>query len=99
MPWSVSIFGIEKNGNTISFFFFSSRRRHTRFKCDWSSDVCSSDLTRNPVRPFANPAFTGPVILGKPNQWFNPNAFLAPANTAANGGFYGNVGRDTLIGP
>jgi hypothetical protein len=55
--------------------------------------------TRNPVRPFANPAFTGPVILGNPKQWFNPAAFLAPANTAANGGFYGNVGRDTLIGP
>src|SRR2546430_16911721 len=28
------------------FFFFSSRRRHTRFDCDWSSDVCSSDLVR-----------------------------------------------------
>src|SRR2546430_2488719 len=28
------------------FFFFSSRRRHTRFDCDWSSDVCSSDLGR-----------------------------------------------------
>src|SRR6185369_1713584 len=28
----------------VIFFFFSSRRRHTRFKCDWSSDVCSSDL-------------------------------------------------------
>src|SRR5205085_9110971 len=28
------------------FFFFSSRRRHTRFDCDWSSDVCSSDLIR-----------------------------------------------------
>src|SRR5688572_33015249 len=27
-------------------FFFSSRRRHTRFDCDWSSDVCSSDLCR-----------------------------------------------------
>src|SRR5260370_25049667 len=27
--------------------FFSSRRRHTRFKCDWSSDVCSSDLIQN----------------------------------------------------
>src|SRR2546430_2986599 len=27
-------------------FFFSSRRRHTRFDCDWSSDVCSSDLSR-----------------------------------------------------
>src|SRR2546430_13648204 len=25
-------------------FFFASRRRHTRFDCDWSSDVCSSDL-------------------------------------------------------
>src|SRR5260370_16967596 len=30
------------------FFFFSSRRRHTRFKCDWSSDVCSSDLAGAP---------------------------------------------------
>src|SRR2546430_5321977 len=28
----------------MCFFFFSSRRRHTRFDCDWSSDVCSSDL-------------------------------------------------------
>src|SRR2546430_13566284 len=28
----------------IFSFFFSSRRRHTRFDCDWSSDVCSSDL-------------------------------------------------------
>src|SRR4030066_563520 len=30
--------------NVDFLFFFSSRRRHTRFKCDWSSDVCSSDL-------------------------------------------------------
>src|SRR2546430_10022694 len=29
---------------TRVLFFFSSRRRHTRFDCDWSSDVCSSDL-------------------------------------------------------
>src|SRR2546430_12020991 len=28
----------------VLFFFFSSKRRHTRFDCDWSSDVCSSDL-------------------------------------------------------
>src|SRR5690242_21139108 len=28
----------------LCFFFFSSRRRHTRLTCDWSSDVCSSDL-------------------------------------------------------
>src|SRR5205085_4293086 len=33
--WSKSI---------LMCFFFSSRRRHTRFDCDWSSDVCSSDL-------------------------------------------------------
>ncbi len=52
--------------------------------------------TRNPVRPFVNPAFTGPVILGNPNQWFNPAAFLAPPNSS---GFYGNLGRNTLIGP
>src|SRR2546430_8787694 len=32
------------------FFFFSSRRRHTRFDCDWSSDVCSSDLHAAPGR-------------------------------------------------
>src|SRR2546430_10513746 len=31
-------------------FFFSSRRRHTRFDCDWSSDVCSSDLNREAHR-------------------------------------------------
>src|SRR4030066_2206472 len=31
---------------SLVLFFFSSRRRHTRFKCDWSSDVCSSDLRR-----------------------------------------------------
>jgi len=55
--------------------------------------------TRNPVRPFKNPAFTGPIILGNPGKWFDPNAFLAPANVPSNFGFYGNVGRDTLIGP
>src|SRR5207253_8176527 len=30
----------------MCFFFFSSRRRHTRWPRDWSSDVCSSDLDR-----------------------------------------------------
>src|SRR5690606_40952745 len=32
---------------SFTFFFFSSRRRHTRFSRDWSSDVCSSDLKRS----------------------------------------------------
>jgi hypothetical protein len=52
--------------------------------------------TRNPVRAFLNPAFTGPVVLGKPNQWFDPKAFIAPPN---NSGFFGNVGRDSYTGP
>jgi hypothetical protein len=52
--------------------------------------------TRNPVRPFLNPTFTGPVVLGNPTQWFDPNAFVGPVN---NSGFFGNVGRDTYIGP
>src|SRR5260221_8818967 len=30
--------------SALRWFFFSSRRRHTRSLCDWSSDVCSSDL-------------------------------------------------------
>ena len=55
--------------------------------------------TRNPVRPFANPAFSGPVILGTPAKWFDAKAFLAPPNNAANAGFYGNLGRNTLRGP
>src|SRR2546427_6555489 len=33
---------------SVCSFFFSSRRRHTRFDCDWSSDVCSSDLRFKP---------------------------------------------------
>jgi hypothetical protein len=52
--------------------------------------------TRNPVRPFVNPGFSGPVILGSPNRWFNPAAFLQPP---ANSGFYGNLSRNSLTGP
>ena len=52
--------------------------------------------TRNPVRPFVNPNFTGSAIIGTPAQWFNPAAFLQPP---PNSGFYGNLGRDNLIGP
>ncbi len=61
-----------------------------------SYNPSNSGDTRNPVRPYVNPAFTSPVILGNPNEWFNPAAFLAPPN---NSGFFGNLGRDTLIGP
>ncbi len=50
--------------------------------------------SRNPGRPSINPDFTGNVILGSPNQYFNPNAFIVPLN-----GTYGNAGRDILEGP
>jgi Carboxypeptidase regulatory-like domain len=50
--------------------------------------------TRNPVRPSWNPNFTGPVILGSPNLYFNPDAFTQPP-----AGTYGNAGRNILTGP
>lgn len=50
--------------------------------------------TRNPVRPSINPNFSGPVILGGANQYFDPNAFVQPLP-----GTYGNAGRNTLPGP
>jgi hypothetical protein len=50
--------------------------------------------TRNPDRPSLNPAFSGAVKEGSPNQWFNPGAFILPA-----AGTYGNAGRGILSGP
>jgi hypothetical protein len=50
--------------------------------------------TRNPDRPSLNPSFSGPVVLGQADQWFNPNAFVLPA-----AGTYGNLGRGVFIGP
>src|SRR5256885_8434817 len=44
--------------NVFVFFFFSSRRRHTRLQGDWSSDVCSSDLLAG-ARSFGTPPPNG----------------------------------------
>src|SRR3712207_7095739 len=62
----------------ILFFFFSSRRRHTRYWRDWSSDVCSSDLrgTRRLVLLVAVVA----VLAAAPAAWF---LFLEPAPAEA----------------
>src|SRR2546426_7735295 len=43
--------GVCSPSRSILFFFFSSRRRHTRLQGDWSSDVCSSDLICSSVSP------------------------------------------------
>src|SRR5438034_7597852 len=55
----------------VVFFFFSSRRRHTRSLCDWSSDVCSSDLGEwgmysGPLEDFQRMINKG-VAAGVPN--------------------------------
>src|SRR5205085_5532196 len=61
MPgWGRSV--VREGAGGVGEFFFSSRRRHTRFDCDWSSDVCSSDLEsfahgeRDLSEPFPNPS-------------------------------------------
>src|SRR2546427_4036166 len=51
----------------LFFFFFSSRRRHTRFDCDWSSDVCSSDLIN--TADFENPEAAAKRLKGKYSEW------------------------------
>src|SRR2546430_10951985 len=59
-------------------FFFSSRRRHTRFDCDWSSDVCSSDL--RPLHFADHIAEMKRTPLGTPLIWFKAPTSLLPHN-------------------
>ena len=58
------------------------------------SNISGDGDTRNPDRPSLKPGFTGPITLGNPNQWFDPNAFSVPP-----AGTYGNLGRGVLNGP
>src|SRR5256886_4498327 len=55
------------------FFFFSSRRRHTRFDCDWSSDVCSSDLDDN-----GHGTHVGGIIMGNGYDSQGSKSGIAP---------------------
>ena len=50
--------------------------------------------TRNPDRVSLNPNFTGSIVTGNPNQWFNPAAFWLPA-----AGTFGDAGRDIISAP
>src|SRR5437764_11280957 len=60
-------------------FFFSSRRRHTRYIGDWSSDVCSSDLYAEPVNPdkaIYNGAIPGMLhVLDPHSNFFDPKSY------------------------
>src|SRR2546430_9027787 len=60
--WWVTIVA-EMFAGVVLFFFFSSRRRHTRFDCDWSSDVCSSDLVLEQRRDEQPLADEPPVVV------------------------------------
>src|SRR6266853_3040725 len=64
------------------FFFFSSRRRHTRFDCDWSSDVCSSDLGK----PTADTTFRR-IIQQVPRLHIGTNAENIARSAAMDGIF------------
>src|SRR5260221_5759195 len=63
-------------------FFFASRRRHTRSLCDWSSDVCSSDLTINDNCPGATFSNDAPATFAKGNTTVTWTVTDASGNTA-----------------
>src|SRR5690606_40998194 len=58
-------------------FFFSSRRRHTRFSRDWSSDVCSSDLISRAITPEGVVDIFAAAGLEKPDISIPSDEFLA----------------------
>ena len=66
------------------------------FTAQLSYNPSNNGDTRNPVRPFANPNFTGNPIIGTPTQWYNPAFFLQPPPNSA---FWGNATRNNLVGP
>src|SRR5699024_11394226 len=78
----------EHTGGVRFYFFFSSRRRHTRSKRDWSSDVCSSDLviTRPTTRLTSGPAMaitaTSPAVCSPPCETANAYSWLGYPNAA-----------------
>src|SRR6266478_733712 len=59
------------SGLNEGLFFFSSRRRHTRFDCDWSSDVCSSDLMWRMAGAAVADALVGVVAWSLAAMWLS----------------------------
>src|SRR5690348_17824518 len=68
IPVQRLVTGVQLPACQSVFFFFSSRRRHTRWTGDWSSDVCSSDLGKTaafaiPILQLIEPAMRKPQAL------------------------------------
>src|SRR5690348_18160802 len=66
------------------FFFFSSRRRHTRWTGDWSSDVCSSDLGKSVEQKYGL-------------DWVDEVFFSTPIRTNEHGGSLLDSSTDVII--
>jgi len=94
-PWANSFSGV---GNRLvsgwQFNTIVSLDSGFPFTPQIGSNQSGDGDTRNPDRPSLNPAFSGPVVLGSPNQWFNPHAFVLPQ-----AGTFGNLGRGVYSGP
>src|SRR5690625_6826932 len=58
-------------------FFFSSRRRHTRWPRDWSSDVCSSDLKVKNYPLLSMGGYKGGLVLEQKSSRLKPHGMLA----------------------
>src|SRR2546430_11685922 len=92
--WSVGERERETSESRSSFFFFSSRRRHTRFDCDWSSDVCSSDLGSRDTCP-STADLVGdaahPAAYSAHDAKYLYFRYRLDANPASKGGFVQNI--------
>src|SRR5688572_28593625 len=76
------------------YFFFSSRRWHTRFDCDWSSDVCSSDLDSPIARVHGDAAMFIGGIRAVLLQTLHPAAMTAVAeHSGYRGDMWGRLAR------
>src|SRR3712207_5555431 len=80
-----------KDYKYMLFFFFSSRRRHTRYWRDWSSDVCSSDLLPH-IDDFLDNGYTKEEMkmINETQKIFHDNNIKITATTARVPVFYGH---------
>src|SRR2546427_4154445 len=98
----VSVFQVKlKDAVCFVFFFFSSRRRHTRFDCDWSSDVCSSDLAD--LRPLSGVSSSandisepGEIVGGGDTGFGDFHAYLLSEGTGFDLGTLGGNESEAL---